>query len=62
VRDAGLGGRVVGVAGPWRVATEWWNDSSCMRDYYDLELTDGGIYRCFRDRRTGTWFVDGAYD
>lgn len=62
VRGAGLGGRVVGVAGPWRVATEWWNDSSCMRDYYDLELTDGGIYRCFRDRRTGTWFVDGAYD
>jgi protein ImuB len=62
VRGAGLGGRVVGVAGPWRVATEWWSEASCMRDYYDLELTDGGIYRCFRDRRSGAWFVDGAYD
>jgi protein ImuB len=62
VRGAGLGGRVVGVAGPWRVATEWWNDAACLRDYYDLELTDGGIYRCFRDRRSGAWFVDGAYD
>jgi protein ImuB len=62
VRGAGLGGRVVGVAGPWRVATEWWNEQACARDYYDLELTDGGIYRCFRDRRSGEWFVDGAYD
>jgi protein ImuB len=62
VRGSGLGGRVVGVAGPWRVATEWWSDAVCLRDYYDLELTDGGIYRCFRDRRSGAWFVDGAYD
>jgi protein ImuB len=62
VRGPGLGGRVVGVAGPWRVATEWWQDVACLRDYYDLELTDGGIYRCFRDRRSGAWFVDGAYD
>ena len=42
--------------------TEWWSDAACARDYYDLELTDGGIYRCFRDRRSGAWFVDGAYD
>jgi protein ImuB len=62
VRGAGLGGRVVGLAGPWRVATEWWSDAVCSRDYYDLELTDGGIYRCFRERRSGEWFVDGAYD
>src|SRR6185369_1552257 len=62
VRGSGLGGRVVGVAGPWRIATEWWSDAVCLRDYYDLELTDGGIYRCFRDRRSGAWFVDGAYD
>ena len=62
VRGVGLGGRVVDVAGPWRVATDWWGDVSCLRDYYDLELTDGGIYRCFRDRRSGAWFVDGAYD
>jgi len=62
VRGTGLGGRVVGLAGPWRVATEWWNDAACARDYYDLELSDGGIYRCFRERRSGDWFVDGAYD
>jgi protein ImuB len=62
VRGPGMGGRVVGTAGPWRVVAEWWDETPCTRDYYDLELTDGGIYRCFRDRRSGGWFVDGAYD
>ncbi|MGH7894359.1 MAG: hypothetical protein ACREQL_06800, partial [Candidatus Binatia bacterium] len=62
VRGVGLGGRVVGAAGPWRVAAAWWDDAPVVRDYYDLELTDGGIYRCFRDRRSGEWFVDGTYD
>jgi protein ImuB len=62
VRGPGIAGRVVGLAGPWRVATEWWSAAGCTREYYDLELSDGGIYRCFRERRSGEWFVDGAYD
>ena len=62
VRGPDLGGRVVDLAGPWRIATDWWGDASCVRDYYDVELTDGGIYRCFRDRHSGAWFVDGTYD
>jgi protein ImuB len=61
VRGDGLGGRVVGAAGPWRVAAEWWSEHAFARDYYDLELSDGGIYRCYREQR-GTWFVDGVYD
>jgi protein ImuB len=62
VRGHGMAGRVVGAAGPWRVAAAWWQDRPCHRDYYDLELTDGGVYRCFRDLGTGRWFVDGVYD
>jgi protein ImuB len=62
VRGPGLGGRVVGAAGPWRVTAEWWSSVPVARDYYDLELTDGGIYRCFREHRSGGWFVDGVYD
>ena len=60
VRGESLGGRVVGAAGPWRVAGEWWSEGAFARDYYDLELSDGGIYRCFRE--DGRWFVDGVYD
>jgi len=62
VRGPGIGGRVVGLAGPWRLAAEWWLSGSVQRDYYDVELSDGGIYRCFEDRRSRAWFVDGVYD
>lgn len=62
VRGMGLGGRVVAVAGPWRIAAEWWSDVPCVRDYFDLELSDGGLYRCYRERASGAWFVDGVYD
>jgi hypothetical protein len=65
--DAGTRGcwrekRTVAVAGPWRLATEWWTDAPCARDYYDLELSDGGLYRCYRERPSGAWFADGVYD
>jgi protein ImuB len=62
VRGRGLGGRVVEAAGPWRITAEWWSEAPCRRDYYDLELSDGGLYRCFRDLASGAWFVDGIYD
>ncbi|TMA37351.1 MAG: DNA polymerase Y family protein [Deltaproteobacteria bacterium] len=76
VRGEGLGGRVVGTAGPWRVVAEWWSEDGVARDYYDLELTDGGVYRCYRElggapppaergARSGSlgrWYLDGVYD
>jgi len=33
-----------------------------FRDYWDVELTAGGIYRIFRERQTGDWFADEVYD
>ncbi len=32
------------------------------RDYYDLALADGGVYRIYCDLISGQWFVDGIYD
>ncbi len=32
------------------------------RDYYDLALADGGVYRVYCDLYSGKWFVDGLYD
>jgi protein ImuB len=60
VRGDGLGGRVVGAAGPWRLVAEWWSEAAFARDYWDLELSDGGLYRCYRE--DGRWWVDGVYD
>jgi protein ImuB len=32
------------------------------RDYYDLALADGGVYRLYCDLYSGKWYVDGLYD
>lgn len=62
VRGDGLAGRVVQTAGPWRVQGEWWHDPPYTRDYYDAQLSDGGVYRLYCDLTTRNWFVDGVYD
>jgi protein ImuB len=33
-----------------------------VRDYYELALDDGGVYRIFHDLNSDQWFVDGVYD
>jgi len=58
----GCTGRVVTLAGPWRLATEWWRPDVLHRDYYDAQLSDGAIYRVFFDRLIQRWFLDGVYD
>jgi len=63
VRGATLGGRVVSFAGPWRCDGEWWcGASGFARDYYELALDDGGVYRIFRDLNSERWYADGVYD
>ncbi len=62
VRGRGFGGRVVNTAGPWRVEGEWWREGSFSREYFDLEVSDGGIYRIYRDLASQNWFIDGTYD
>jgi protein ImuB len=62
VRGDRLGGRVVELAGPWRLTGEWWTEERFARDYYDMSLSDGGVYRMYRDLKTAQWFVEGEYD
>jgi protein ImuB len=57
-----VAGRVKVAAGPWGLEDEWWTPNPTGRDYWDVELTTGGIYRIFRDRSSGAWYVDGVYD
>lgn len=77
VRGIHICARVVSSAGPWRRQGEWWAQSggdpaSCalpnnpstayQRDYYELALADGAVYRIYCDLSTGKWFADGIYD
>jgi hypothetical protein len=32
------------------------------RDYYELALEDGAVYRVYCDLNNARWFVDGIYD
>ncbi len=57
-----VAGRVKVAAGPWGLEDEWWTPNPTGRDYWDVELTTGGIYRIFRDRASSAWYVDGVYD
>jgi hypothetical protein len=75
VRGANFGGRVVSCAGPWRIAAAALHigqsenhdgthqgTPGAARDYYDLALEDGGVYRLLCDLHSGEWYVDGIYD
>jgi len=55
-------GSVRVAAGPWSVEEAWWSDAPAERDYWDVELSDGGLYRVFRDRKGDAWLADGLYD
>jgi protein ImuB len=61
VRGADFAGRVVQAAGPWRVQSDWWNERATVRDYYDIQLSDGGVYRLYCERGR-EWFLDAVYD
>ncbi|MEM8824234.1 MAG: DNA polymerase Y family protein [Pseudomonadota bacterium] len=62
--------RIARHQGPERLAPEWWHDRATarLRDYYKVEVTDGGRYWLFRegvlgDGRGGTpdWFLHGLF-
>jgi protein ImuB len=55
-------GRVRVASGPWGLEEEWWSEEPVARDYWDVELASGGLYRIYRDRASGEWYADGIYD
>jgi protein ImuB len=56
------GGRVIASAGPWRTSGEWWAPHPWDRDEWDVAVSDGAVYRVFRDRDTNRWFIDAIAD
>lgn len=68
------GGRVLACAGPWHSSGQWWEtraggtggaggrDAAWNREEWDVSLSDGAIYRIFKDRITDGWFIDAIMD
>lgn len=61
-RGAEIAGAIRVAAGPWSMEEGWWTGEPAARDYWDVELAQGGLYRIFRDRQRNSWFADGIYD
>lgn len=56
---------VIHASGPWRSSGSWWDEKEWQREEWDLELSingSAGIYRVFRETKSGQWFVEGIYD
>ena len=49
-------------SGPWKIQDGWWSTSPADREYWDVELHRGGIYRVYRECAAGGWFLDARYD
>ncbi len=58
----GIRGKIVQQAGPWRTSGGWWTEDRWARNEWDIELTDGALYRIYCDAQTGRWFIEGSYD
>jgi protein ImuB len=54
--------RVLVAAGPYRASGEWWSSDGWSRDYWDVQASDGALYRVHQDRQDGCWYLDGYYD
>ena len=57
-----ISGAVRVAAGPWSLEEGWWSSAPASRDYWDVELATGGLYRIYRERASEKWYVDGMYD
>jgi protein ImuB len=65
VAAAGVRGKVLELAGPWRTSGDWWTTDPWSREEWDIALSDGALYRIYCDRlyaERGVWFVEGSYD
>ncbi|HTB17673.1 MAG TPA: hypothetical protein VK708_06130, partial [Bryobacteraceae bacterium] len=56
---SGIHGKVLNAAGPWRTSGDWWTTTVWYRDEWDVALSNGSLYRIYRDSH---WFVEGSYD
>lgn len=60
VAAPGVRGAVLDQAGPWRASGDWW-DAAWGREEWDVAL-QCGVFRVYRDRLRGGFFVEGELD
>jgi protein ImuB len=61
IRGENIEGAVRICSGPWRVEEGWWREAPAEREYWDVELWGGGIYRLYCGGVAEGWFVDARF-
>ncbi len=51
---------ILTAAGPWRASGDWWTAAPWDREEWDVELSNGGLYRVYQASQR--WFLEGMYD
>jgi protein ImuB len=59
--EGDLCGAVRTFSGPWRIEANWWTDAPASREYWDVELEGGAVYRVYQSAPS-EWFVDARYE
>lgn len=59
--EGDLSGPVRTFSGPWKTESSWWSDAPAAREYWDVELEKGGVYRVYQAAPSEEWFVDARY-
>jgi protein ImuB len=62
VRAPGVRGVVHKASGPWHSSGDWWTEARWSREEWDVDLSDGGLYRIYCRLDSRCWFVEGFYD
>ncbi len=62
VKARGVRGVVRTAAGPWHSSGDWWTEERWSREEWDVDLSDGGVYRIYFRLDSRSWFVGGFYD
>ncbi len=60
--EGDLSGPVRASSGPWKIESSWWSDAPAAREYWDVELEKGGVYRVYQAEGASAWFADARYD
>jgi protein ImuB len=53
--------RIVAVAGPERIESGWWSGPMQRREYYRIALQTGDWWWIYRDMKTNSWYLHGAF-
>ena len=57
-----ISGAISFCRGPWYSSGHWWRSDAWQREEWDIALTNGAVFKIYRDFAADAWFIEGSYD